>query len=372
MSDTNSEAKDKPDVLRLLERLAPIAGEKKELEARLIDRAVLSDPKELKRTSYRYKRCEQILSLGERLRNILKELKAAEEMLLAGEEDKGFLDGIRAEIAQLEQRTNLLTSELRALLIPPDERWQRNCIMEIRAAAGGDEAGLFATDLYRMYSRYIERRGWSKEALSSNPTEIGGFKEIVFLVKGEEAFRYMQFESGVHRVQRVPETEASGRIHTSTVTVAVLAEAEEQDLAIDPKDLAIETFRASGKGGQHVNVTDSAVRIRHKPTGLTASCQDERSQHQNRARAMHILRARLQELMQTKEETKQEAERRVQIGTGERSEKIRTYNFPQNRVTDHRIKVSLYRLGEILAGDLYEFHTLLLEAEARRYEEDSA
>jgi peptide chain release factor 1 len=346
MSDANFEAKDKPDTLRLLERLASIAEEKKELEARLTDRAVLSDPKELKRTSYRYKRCEQILSLGERLRNILKEMEAAEEMLLAGEEDESFLDEIRAEIAELEKRTNLLTSELRALLIPPDERWQRNCIMEIRAAAGGDEAGLFATDLYRMYSRYIERRGWRQEVFSSNATQIGGLKEIVFLVKGEEAFRYMRFESGVHRVQRVPETEASGRIHTSTATVAVLPEAEEKDVAIDPKDLVIETFRASGKGGQHVNVTDSAVRVRHKPTGLTVSCQDERSQHQG-------------------------AERRVQIGTGERSEKIRTYNFPQNRVTDHRIKVSLYRLGEILAGDLYEFHNLLLEEEARHYAEDS-
>ena len=372
MSNANSEAKDKSDALRLLKRLVSIVEKKKELEARLTDRAVLSDPKELKRTSYRYKRCEQILSLGERLRNILKEMEAAEEMLLAGEEDEDFLDGIRAEIAELERKTNLLTSELRVLLIPPDERWQRNCIMEIRAAAGGDEATLFVSNLYRMYFRYIERRGWGQEVFSSNATQIGGLKEIIFLVKGEEAFRYMRFESGVHRVQRVPETETSGRIHTSTATVAVLPEAEEKDVEIDPKDLVIETFHASGKGGQHVNVTDSAVRIRHKPTGLSVSCQDERSQHQNRAKAMRILRARLQDLMRAKEETKQGAERRVQIGTGERSEKIRTYNFPQNRVTDHRIKVSLYRLGEILAGDLYEFHNLLLEEEARHYAEDSA
>jgi len=367
MSNANSEAKGRSNALRLLERLATVAEEKKELEAKLTDQAVISNPKELKNLSYRYKRCGQILSVGEHLQSTLKELAAAEGMLSAGEEEEGFLDTIRAEIVNLERKRDRLTSELRALLIPPDERWQRNCIIEIRAAAGGDEAGLFAGDLYRMYTRYLERRRWSQEVLSSNPTGIGGFKEIVFLVKGEEAFRYMRFESGVHRVQRVPETEASGRIHTSTVTVAVLPEAEEQDLAIDPKDLVIETFRASGKGGQHVNVTDSAVRIRHKPTGLVASCQDERSQHQNRFRAMRILRARLQDLMRSKEEAREDAERRGQIGTGERSEKIRTYNFPQNRVTDHRIKASLYRLGEILDGDLAEFHSLLLEEEARRY-----
>lgn len=372
MSNLAPEANDKSDALRLLERLAPIAEEKKELEARLTDRAVLSNPNDLKRASYRYKICGLILSVGERLRNTLKEIETAEEMLSAGEEDEGFLDGIRGEIVELEERRNLLTSELRTLLIPQDERWQRNCIMEIRAAAGGDEATLFAGDLYRMYSRYLERREWRQEVFSSNPTQIGGLKEIIFLVKGEEAYRFLRFEFGVHRVQRVPETEASGRIHTSTVTVAVLPEAEEQDVAIDPKDLVTETFRASGRGGQHVNVTDSAVRITHRPTGLTVSCQDERSQHQNRARAMRILRARLQEFLRAKEETKKGAERRGQIGTGERSEKIRTYNFPQNRVTDHRIKVSLYRLGEILDGDLAGFHTLLLEAEARHYAEDSA
>lgn len=373
MSNVSPGAKGMPcaDISRLLERLAPIADEKKDFETKLADQRVISNPEELKEVSYRYKKCEEILATGKHLKKILKEIKEAAEVLSAGEEEEGFLADLREEIARLEKKRDRLAIKLRGLLLPHDERWQRNCIVEIRAAAGGDEAALFATDLYRMYSRYLERQGWKQEVLSSNPTEIGGLKEIVFITKGEEAYRIMRFESGVHRVQRVPETEASGRIHTSTATVAVLPEAEEQDIYIDPKDLDIDTFRASGRGGQHVNVTDSAVRITHKPTGLVVSCQDERSQHQNRIKAMRILRARLQERLREREETKQGAQRRVQIGTGERSEKIRTYNFPQNRVTDHRVKINLYRLTEILDGDLFELHDLLLDEEARRYVENS-
>lgn len=359
-------------LFRLLKRLTPFRKEKEELETKLLAPEVLSNPKELKRVSYLLRKCQEILTQAEALEHILKEIDDVREMLDEGGKDTEFLESLREEITRLEQERDDLMGSIQTLLVPPDESWERNCIVEIRAAAGGNEAGLFAADIYRMYSRYLERRNWREEVLSSNPTEIGGFKEIVFLVKGEEAFRYMRFESGVHRVQRVPETEASGRIHTSTVTVAVLPEVEEQEANIDPKDLEVETFRASGHGGQHINVTDSAVRIRHKPSGLVASCQDERSQHQNRLKAMRILRARLHDLIRKKEAEKQGAKRRGQIGSGERSEKIRTYNFPQNRVTDHRIKLSLYRLGDIMDGDLFEFHTILLEVEAKHYVEDSA
>lgn len=356
------------DARRLLDRLEPVRKEKTYLEARLIDPAVLSDQRELKKISYRHRKGQEILDAGDRLESVIKEIETAEEMI-ATEDDAEFVETLKVELDELLAMRSHLTLELRTLMVPADERWQRNCIVEIRAAAGGDEAGLFAADLYRMYTHYVERRQWKHEVLSSNPTEVGGFKEIVFLVKGEDAYRYLRFESGVHRVQRVPETEASGRIHTSTATVAVLPEAEEKDVDIDPKDLEVDTFRASGSGGQHVNVTDSAVRITHKPSGLAVSCQDERSQHQNRAKAMRILRARLQELMIAREQAKQGAQRKMQIGSGERSEKIRSYNYPQNRVTDHRIKISLYRLGEILHGDLAEFHNRLLEEEARRYVE---
>lgn len=371
MTAAESRAQEEPktESLRLLKNIQPFYKEKAELEQKLLDPSVLSDPRELKRTSYRHRQCEIILNTANKLRKVIEEIDDAHQLLDAGGEDREFLDGIRSELPSLEEQTDNLIRELRSLLLPQDERWQRNCIVEIRGAAGGSEATLFAADIYRMYKRYLERRSWKEEVLSSNVTEVGGLKEVVFLVKGEDAFRYMRFESGVHRVQRVPETEASGRIHTSTVTVAVLPEVEEQDIQIDPKDLEIDTFRASGHGGQHVNVTDSAVRIRHKPTGIMVSCQDERSQLQNRLKAMRILRARVDELMREKESAKLGAERRGQIGTGERSEKIRTYNFPQNRVTDHRIKVNIYRLVEILDGDLFEFHTLLSDEEARRYVE---
>ncbi len=354
---------------QLLKHIDNIEKEKAELEKKLIDRTVLSEQRQLKKTAYRHRKCEEILSTGNTLRLTLREIEDTYEMLKEGSEDEEFLSALKSELPLLEEKLAKLVLELRTLLVPQDDLWQRDCIVEIRAAAGGDEAGLFAADLYRMYTHYGERRGWKQEVLSSNTTEVGGFKEIVFLVKGDETFRFLRFESGVHRVQRVPETEASGRIHTSTATVAVLPEAEEQDVNIDPKDLEIDTFRASGAGGQHVNVTDSAIRITHKPSGLVVSCQDERSQHQNKAKAMRILRARLQEYILAKEAAKQGAQRRSQIGSGERSEKIRTYNFPQNRVTDHRIKVSLYKLQEILNGDLFEFHNLLLNEEARQYVE---
>jgi peptide chain release factor 1 len=244
---------------------------------------------------------------------------------------------------------------MKVLLLPTDPRDKRNVIVEIRAGAGGEEAALWAADLFRMYSRYAEKHGWRVQVLSSNPTGIGGFKEIIFQVTGRGAYSRLKYESGVHRVQRVPVTEAAGRIHTSTATVAVLPEAEEVEVELRPEDLRIDVFRSAGHGGQSVNTTDSAVRITHLPTGITVSCQDERSQLQNRARALSILRARLLDLEQRKQWEELDRTRRLQVGGGERSEKIRTYNFPQNRATDHRIGLTSYRLEEVLAGELDEF-----------------
>jgi len=277
------------------------------------------------------------------------------------------------ELKRLEGELRDVQRELKLALIPKDPRDARNVVLEIRAGTGGEEAALFAADLFRMYSRYAERKGWKVEVLSHHPTGMGGFKEVIALIEGKGAYSRLKYESGVHRVQRIPVTESQGRIHTSTVTVAVLPEAEEVEVQIDPKDLRIDVFRASGPGGQHVNVTDSAVRITHLPTGLVVQCQDERSQHKNKAKAMKILMARLLELKRKEQEEKIAKERRSQIGTGERSERIRTYNFPQRRVTDHRIGLTLYRLEEVLEGDLDEIIEALIahyQAEAlRRMEE---
>lgn len=260
---------------------------------------------------------------------------------LAGEE----IESLRSELAHLEK-------ELRVLLLPRDPNDEKNTLLEIRAGTGGEEAALFAADLFRMYGRYAEMKGWKTEILSRNATGIGGFKEIIILIEGRMVYSRLKYESGVHRVQRVPETEAQGRIHTSAVTVAVLPEAEEIDVEIDPEDLRIDVFRASGHGGQHVNTTDSAVRITHLPTGLVVSCQDEKSQHKNKAKGMKVLRSRLLDMQQAEQHSKISQERRNLVGSGDRSERIRTYNFPQGRVTDHRIGLTLYKLEGLLQGDL--------------------
>ena len=267
------------------------------------------------------------------------------------------------ELPELEARAEALKEKILFAMIPPEETDSRNTIMEIRAGAGGDEASLFAGDLYRMYCRHAELKGWKVETLSMSESECGGFKEVIFHISGEEVYKSLKFESGVHRVQRVPVTEAGGRIHTSTVTVAVLPEAEEVDVEINPEDLEITTTRASGAGGQHVNTTDSAVQILYKPTGMIVHCADERSQHKNRAKAMTVLRSRLLQAKEDEERAKYAANRKNQVGTGDRSERIRTYNFPQSRLTDHRIGLTLHNLNEVVEGNLDEVIAALQNAD---------
>jgi peptide chain release factor 1 len=281
------------------------------------------------------------------------ELEGTRQML-AESDDGEFRELARQEQRELEERLRKLSESLNLLLIPKDPLDEKNIIMEIRAGTGGEEAALFVADLYRMYSRFAETRAWKLEILSAHATGIGGFKEIIFSIAGRHVFSELRYESGVHRVQRVPVTEAGGRIHTSAVTVAVLPEAEETDVEISPEDLRIDVFRSSGPGGQSVNTTDSAVRITHLPTGMVVTCQDEKSQHKNKAKALRVLRARLYEREEQKRREARAEERRSQIGSGDRSQRIRTYNFPQNRVTDHRINLTLYRLEAVLQGNLDE------------------
>jgi peptide chain release factor 1 len=297
---------------------------------------------------------EPIVEKAREYRQALKNLEEARAML-ESEEDAELHALAEADILSLEPKIAALESEIKSLLIPKDPRDEKNVFVEIRAGTGGDEAALFAADLFRMYTRYADRQGWKSEILSENAIGIGGYKEIIFEIKGKGAFSKLKYESGVHRVQRVPTTESSGRIHTSTATVAVLAEVDDVEIEIPESDMEIEVFRAGGAGGQNVQKNSTAIRITHKPTGMVVACQDERSQLQNKLRAMSILRARLYEMEEEKRRSELEADRRSQVGTGERSEKIRTYNFPQNRVTDHRVGVSSYNLPGVLAGDIDQF-----------------
>ena len=346
---------------KILRALEEKERELKRLEDRLGNPEIAGSP-QFAELSRRYAKLSELLRKGEELRKLVRDLEEEREFLESAE-DEGLKAELREEIRKGEERLEELLSEIKRDLLPERPEDQRNAIVEIRAGAGGEESALFAADLFRMYSRYAERKGWKVKVLDSHPTDLGGYKQITFVVEGKGAYGRLRYESGVHRVQRVPVTESSGRIHTSTATVAVLPEMEEVDVEIRPEDLKIETFRAGGPGGQHMQKNETAVRITHIPTGITVACQDERSQYQNKVQALRILRARLWELEERKRQRELQETRRRQIGTGDRSEKIRTYNFPQNRVTDHRINFTTYKLQEILDGDLDILTDPLFEAE---------
>jgi peptide chain release factor 1 len=335
------------------QRLESIAQRHQDLEGLLADPEVIRD-QELY-TKYRKEHAElsPVVQAFRRYRQVAGEL-ADNQGLLKEEADEEMKELVREEIQHLKQEAARLEEELRFLLLPADPNDEKNVILEIRAGTGGEEAGLFAADLFRMYSRLAERRGWKLEVLSHSATGIGGLKEIVASISGPRVFSRLKYESGVHRVQRVPTTESQGRIHTSAVTVAVLPEAEEVDVVINPEELRVDVFRSSGPGGQSVNTTDSAVRITHLPTGLVVSCQDEKSQHKNKAKALKVLRSRLLDLKQHEQQAQIAQERKSMVGTGDRSERIRTYNYPQSRVTDHRIGMTLHKLDAVLDGDLEE------------------
>jgi peptide chain release factor 1 len=346
------------------ERLAALEQEHADLEARLADPAIVSDPEQLRRVSTRYHQLGPLVDAARRRREVLADREAAGELLtIATEEERPALE---AELAASGTALEAVEDELRALLVPPDPHAGRNVIVEIRGAEGGEEANLFARDLYEMYQAYAARHGLNVETLALDPSERGGLNEVTFVVRGKDAWPRFKYEGGPHRVQRVPVTESQGRIHTSSATVLVLPEADEVDVQIDDKDLQIDVFRSSGPGGQSVNTTDSAVRVTHLPSGMVVSMQDERSQLQNRARAMQVLRARLLEAAERERDAERSVERRAQVGGGGRSEKIRTYNFKENRFTDHRIGFTIYRLANVLAGDLDEVVAALAADERAR------
>jgi peptide chain release factor 1 len=350
----------------MFEKLKEIEARYDELEREMADPGVIADQLKYKKVTKAHSDLEDIVTHYRGLKKVMGEIQATGEML-RDKLDLELRELAEAELASLEEDRSSLEERLRVLLLPSDPLDEKNVIMEIRAGTGGDEAALFAGDLFRMYSRYAERNGWQIESMSSNPTELGGFKEVIVMVSGDRVYSRLKYESGVHRVQRVPETEASGRIHTSAATVAVLPEAEEVDVEIDPNDLRIDVFRSSGHGGQSVNTTDSAVRITHIPTGMVVTCQDEKSQHKNKDKAMKVLRARLLDQLMEEQEAGIAETRKTQVGTGDRSERIRTYNFPQSRVTDHRIGLTTHRLTEFLDGDLDEMiEALIVSAQSER------
>jgi peptide chain release factor 1 len=331
----------------------------RELDELFADEKVVKDRGLLLKYSRERRGLESLVRKADEYEQVLKGIREAED-ILSSSEDTELVDLAKTEIETLQTKSEVVERQLKEMLLPKDPNDEKNTIVEIRAGTGGEEAALFAADLFRMYSRYAESRGWKIEVLGSNPTGVGGFKEVVFLVEGAGAYSRLKYESGVHRVQRIPVTESSGRIHTSAATVAILPEADEVDVDIKPEELRVDVFRSSGPGGQSVNTTDSAVRITHVPTGIVVQCQDEKSQHKNKAKALKVLRSRLLDKARTELDRERATDRKQQIGSGDRSEKIRTYNFPQSRVTDHRIGLTLHRLEVVLGGDLDEIIAALV------------
>ncbi len=345
------------DKLKKVEERFEVINEK------LCQSDVVSDMEQYKKLMQELKTLTPVVEKYREYKSAEETVSEARELLEAGGLEKDFREMVQEEFEESRAKLEILREELKVLLLPRDPNDDKNVIVEIRGGAGGEEASLFAGVLYRMYSMYAETKGWKTEVLSSSPTELGGFKEVSFMIEGEGAYSRFKFESGVHRVQRVPETESQGRIQTSTATVAVLPEAEEVDIEINPADLQIDTYRSGGAGGQHVNKTESAIRITHLPTGTVVECQDERSQHKNKDRAMKILRSKILEAEREKQHDAIAGERKAQVGTGDRSERIRTYNYPQGRVSDHRINLTLYKIDAILNGDLDEIIDALVTAD---------
>jgi peptide chain release factor 1 len=334
------------------ERLEEVEQRLDELDRMLGDPEIVKDKKRLHKIAKEHADLKKVMDLHRKLKRLEAEIE--ENRHLLSEKDEEIKELAKEEINYLTQERERVERELKTSLAPKDPNDEKNILLEIRAGTGGDEAGLFAADMFRMYAKFAEMSGWKVDILSRNFTGVGGLKEIIALIEGDKVYSKLKFESGVHRVQRIPETESQGRIHTSTVTVAVLPEAEEIEVEIDPDDLRIDVFRSSGPGGQSVNTTDSAVRISHIPTGLVVTCQDEKSQHKNKAKAMKVLRAKVLDTLERKQQREMSAKRRNLVGSGDRSERIRTYNFPQGRVTDHRVGLTLYKLAEILEGHIQE------------------
>ena len=346
----------------LRDKISTLVDEYERLNQKMASPEIASDPEAYRKLVRTQRDMEEVVQKYRMFEIKERNLAHAEEMLRK-ETDPELLVLAQEEKDTLQEQLIELEKTLRILLLPKDPNDEKNTIIEIRAGTGGEEAGLFVADLYRMYLRFAEKKGWKVELLDSHPTELGGYKEICFQISGNRVYSQLKYEGGVHRVQRVPETEAQGRIHTSAVTVAVLPEANEIDIDIDPKDLQIDVYRSSGHGGQGVNTTDSAVRVTHIPTGIVVTCQDERSQHKNKARALKVLRSRLLDIKTRNEQTTRSEHRRIQVGSGDRSERIRTYNFPQNRVTDHRIGLTLYSLDKVLDGELQPIIDALVAAD---------
>jgi peptide chain release factor 1 len=341
----------------MFQKLDQVEERFREIEQLLADPKTLANPKEMQKLARERAEISKLVEAYQVYKKVKEEIQESQDLLLESDEEMREL--AKAELQTLKERLAGLEEELKILLLPKDPRDEKNIFLEIRAGTGGEEAALFAAALFRMYSKFAEKKRWRVEVMSENPTGLGGFKEIIALMEGKGVFSVLKHESGVHRVQRVPVTEASGRIHTSAVTVAVLPEADEVEVEINPNDLRIDVYRSSGPGGQSVNTTDSAVRVTHIPTGMVVTCQDEKSQHKNKAKALKVLRARLLDKLMEEQRSEISEQRKSQVGSGDRSERVRTYNFPQNRMTDHRINLTLYRLDSVMEGDLDEMTNAL-------------